>query len=1280
MSYHQKEFDVELGEVKSKKADANTPEPTTPPVGVIEIFKYADRFDTFLIAVGIVFAIGCGLAFAFMFYLFGSVTSAFTKYQTENPSITDEMRIDNLKSSVADFAWKLGGLGAGLLIGHYIFVTALNYAAARQVLWMRRLFFEAILKQEIGWFDTNTTTDFASTMSEDLNKIQEGMGEKIGMFLRFFSTFVAAFTISFVQNWELSLVLCAIVPLLVIMGGIFGKVITTFSKNELKVYGRAGAHADEVLSSIRTVYAFGGQAKEAEEYEKRLETAKKNSIIRGTLTALTMGLMFGIMYGVYGLGFWYGVKQVMDQREDPDKISCFMDCIGKDPTEVMDCVSNCFDFDPGTIATALFGILQGGMQIGQSSMFLEAFNTARSAAGKIFFVINRSSQIDSSSALGLVPARMNGNIQFEKVSFNYPARPDVNILKSVSFEIPHGRSVALVGSSGCGKSTIIQLIQRFYDLKGGHILIDGEDITTLNVKWLRENIGIVSQEPVLFDTTIKENILLAKPDASDQEIWQACIEANASNFITNLPLQLNTLVGEGGAQLSGGQKQRIAIARALIRKPKVLLLDEATSALDNESEKIVQQALDSVQTGRTTVIVAHRLSTIRNADHIIAFEQGEVKEQGTHDELMSLQNVYYNLVMHQLPAGEEAKQDEVGETRTLTHQLSNHLDVDGQPIVTVEIPKVEAAYGNWTLFKKLLKLNSPEVPYIIFGIICSIGFGGVNIVFAILFGDVFSIFAHEPDKAREESQVIALEFGGVALFTLVAMLGQGAMFALAGGKLTNRVRILMFRALLRQDIGWFDRNENNTGSLCSRLSTSAQTIQSATGTKIGQIAQSVSALLSGLGLSLYYNWKVGLVSNAFVPPLVASMVFQMILWTKQGAVQIKALEKSAKLAVEAIKNVRTVAGITAENKFLKQYEAELVQPHKKTLRHTHLRGVVFGFANSTFCFAYAVCFVYGVQVYTETYKWNENKIMEIWKIGIGVIGGSMMIGIACSFLMDFGEVFAAADATFKLLEHTPKIEQGNGVEMPLPDFNENFTLEKARFTYPTRPDINVLQGLSLAIQHGKSIALVGQSGCGKSTVIQLIQRLYDLEAGNLTIGDQNIQQVSLPVHRSKIGLVSQEPVLFNRSIADNIRYGDNSRNVDMEDVITAARNANIHNFVCQLPQGYDTLVGGSGKQLSGGQKQRVAIARALIRNPALLLLDEATSALDTESEAEVQRALDAAQIGRTTVTIAHRLSTIVPADVIFVIERGVVVEFGSHTELLSRQGVYHGLWNSSVTL
>jgi ATP-binding cassette subfamily B (MDR/TAP) protein 1 len=1064
-------------------------------------------------------AIGCGTGFPLMFQLFGTVTTVFTDYQNPFLQISEEARNDALWDGVVDFAIKLCGLGVGLWVGHYVFVTCLNIAAERQVLRIRKLFLAAMLRQDISWYDTNTVNDFASTMAEDLNKIQDGLGEKIGMFWRFFITFLVAFVIAFVNNWELSLVLCAVVPAIAILGGVFGKIITSFSKNEMDIYGKAGALADEVLSSIRTVVAFGGQDKEALQYSEHIAYARSQGIKRGIMVNLTMGLMFGLMYCVYGLGFWYGVKIITDDEKKSSTQECIANC-AQDPTDFSSCYSSCFRFDAGTISTALFGILQGGMQIGQSSMFVEAFNTARAAAGKIFMIIDRVPKIDASSEYGQKPSQLLGNIQFSGINFSYPSRPDVQILNNLNITIPSGKSVALVGSSGCGKSTCIQLIQRFYDPEMGNVLIDGVDLTSLNLKWLRGNIGVVGQEPALFDFSIRENILLAKPDATEEEIWEACTEANAASFISKLPKKLDTEVGEAGTQLSGGQKQRIAIARALLRNPKILLLDEATSALDVESEKVVQEALDKVSAGRTTVIVAHRLSTIRNADIIYVFDKGSVKETGTHDELINLKGIYYNLVMQQMTkANADENNGNPAAEKKLRQQLSITSDKSNEVVYIDEKKKEEKESINYfSVFGKLLKLNKPEMIYLIFGVLFSTAFGLVNIAFAILFGDVFAVFAvQDLEKRMHKTEGYAIQYCLIAVYTFFSLFLSGLFFAIAGQRLTERVRNKMFHAMLHQEIGWFDAKENNSGSLCARLSDNASKVQTATGTKVGQIFQVISALAGGFGMSMFYDWKIGLVANAFVPILVIGMIYQMILFTKETSVQKKALEKGAKIALDGINNIRTVYGLTCESIFVDNFTKELLVPHKKTMRNSHVRGFIYGFANSTFTFAYASVFTYGVHVYTEKYSFEENKITDLWKIAVGVLSGAMMAGMSISFLMDFGEVFESANSVFKLLERKPKISSDSSTGLVTPITNGHVEVEDADFYYPTRENTQVLRQFCIDIKSGKNVALVGQSGCGKSTVIQLIQRMYDPLEGAVKIENSDLRNLNLPHVRSKLG-------------------------------------------------------------------------------------------------------------------------------------------------------------------
>jgi len=1277
------------GKTKDEGKEEKTEAPTLPPIGLMALFKFATPLDTFLILSGLLMAFICGSAMPIFTIFFGTVLQSFVAHATQvaleaevTNGTTFESVDDGVFNTLTRFGYSMIVMSLPMWASAWIFVTCLNMAAARQVFRIRSQFLRSVLNQDISWYDTNTATDFASRMTEDLNKLQEGLGEKLGMLTFFMSTFIISMVVAFVYGWDLTLVILSLMPVMTVFGGLAAKAQTTFAEKEMEAYGQAGAIAEEALSAIRTVVAFGGQEKELDRYDKKLEGARTKGVQKGMLTGLGGGLSFGVMFAMYGLGFWYGIKCIMDDKESEECQVCDAEDEG-----YLKCLESCQRYTPGALLTVFFSVLIGGFQVGQSAPYAEALTTARSAAAKIYRIIERVPQIDSSSEKGKKPAKMVGAIKFQDVVFSYPSRKDVPILRSLNFDVAPGKTVALVGSSGCGKSTCIQLLQRFYDPEAGAVMVDGINVTDLNIGWLRDNIGVVGQEPVLFDLTIRENIRLGNSNASDKDIEQACKDANAYNFLQCLPRGLDTQVGEGGTQLSGGQKQRVAIARALVRNPRILLLDEATSALDSESEKVVQEALDMARAGRTTVVVAHRLSTIRTADIIMAIEKGKVKETGTHNELMAKEGLYYSLVMSQM-AGKvtqsEGKdkaiysnlKEDVSNTnskstdalamkelsRTRTRTISTKVDSSDE-----ELPKVQMV--------RLFGKNQPEAGYIVIGSLASIFIASIMPIYAILFGRLLALLSYtDTDQARADSIYYALLLLLLGAGSAISQFLQGWMFGLSGGNLTKRLRGEAFAAMLKQEMGWHDLQENSTGALCARLSGDAGKVQGATGSRVGNVLQGIFAMVIAVLISLSYDWRLGLVGGALFPLMGGAVYANHKLVSGQDSVEKVAFEKSAKLAIEAITNIRTVVGLRCEAKYVQLYADLLEEPHRRTMKKSHMRGFIFGFSQCVQFFLYALLMWYGGYLVEV----GATDFATVFIVAEATMSGAWMLGQAFAFSGDFNLAVSAASRVFHLLDRKAKIDANPSVGLKLGQVDGRVEVKEAQFSYPSRRDVKILRRLNLSVASGERVALVGESGCGKSTVLQLIQRLYDLDHGSLELQGANIQALNLPYVRSKLGIVAQEPVLFDRTIKENIEYGDNERVVSMEEVIAAARKANIHEFVSALPQGYDTRVGGKGSQLSGGQKQRVAIARVMVRNPRILLLDEATSALDMESEKVVQEALDKAMVGRMSITIAHRLTTIKDSDQIYVIEAGRMVECGTHQQLLEMQGSYAKYWNNSA--
>ncbi|KAI9170570.1 multidrug resistance protein 1, 2, 3 (p glycoprotein 1, 2, 3) [Paramyrothecium foliicola] len=1211
---------------------------TAPPLGdgknsggngYLRVFSYGQPIDYVLEAIGITAAIGSGVALAMVNLVIGDFITLLGNFSTGKVP-------DNFMAAVSRSALYFVYIGIARLALTYIYSSLLTYVGLRLTRNLRHNYLRAAFSQEAGFFfDQGTAGSIAMQATANGKLIHSGISEKLGQVFQAMSTFITAFILAFISQWKLTLILICILPALLLIVSVIGFFDAKIETTILRIYAQAGSFAESALGNIRAINAFSLGPRMTSKYSQFLGKARKEGNKKNFLYALMFGGEYAIMFAGMGLAFWQGFGMLASGEVK----------------------------DIGTIFTVLFSIIIAAATINSVAPHMVVFSRAATAASELFCLIDRRSEINPFQESGEIPDDISGTIDIQGLTFSYPTRPDVRVLQDFSLHVPAGKVTALVGASGSGKSTIIGLLERWYNASAGEIRLDGIDIATLNLRWLRTN------EPVLFNGTVFENIVYGlvgtkwehgTREEQLEQVKAATKVAFAHEFIENLPLGYDTRIGERGGLLSGGQKQRIAIARSIISQPKILLLDEATSALDPHAEAIVQKALDAASLNRTTIVIAHKLKTIRNADNIVVMKQGRIVEQGQHNNLVAMNGAYARLVKAQdlsvqgtekqdAESSDDSDEQTVQAARSIIRLQTTELQrLEGMK--NREDFSLSSKTGVLRTIWKLVKAT-PELRFWFF----------ITIITCIVGSGVY------PGQTLLLSLLIVFAIAGVSTNIISQVLAE-------------KIRKEMFSAMLRQDLRFFDRPENTVGSLASRLDSNANSIFELMGFSIALVVMAMGTVISCSILSITYSWQLGLVGVfAGIPPMCLAGYARIRVETKMDSEVDGRFSKSASLASETVNAIRTVSSLAIEDKILLNYGAELDTAIRESRVGLFHMMIWFSFNQAVEFFILALGFWWGSKLVADGRITFHQFMVSFFAVYFGGQGCGQIFSYAGSFT----KANSAGNYFFWLLDLQPTIQETEENKEIVPIGGcRSFDFQHVEFSYLLAPDNRVLKGVSLEIQPGQFVALVGASGCGKSTMISLLERYYDPTSGNIIIdGAYDLAKINPRLYRSNVSLVQQEPTLFPVTIRENISMdidqevveGDNHQlTIEDETIEAACRAANAWDFISSLPEGLNTPCGSSGSQLSGGQRQRIAIARALIRNPRVILLDEATSALDTESEKIVQGALmEAAKSGdRITVAVAHRLSTIRDAHRIFVFFGGRIAEAGTHRELLEQGGLY----------
>ena len=1142
--------------------------------------------------------------------------------------------------------WPLAGMIALILVRsglQYLQEVISHHTANVVKVALRERLYQHCLALGPGYFDQSRTGDVLMSLAEGVERLEAFFGRYLPQMIVAALAPVLIFAFMAIIDFRTGLVFLAFALLTLVLPNIFHRWTRTSSMARRDAYGALGADFLDAVQGLPTLKAFG-QSKArglllADRARALFRTTMGVLAANSATSALTI---LGIASGAAVALAWGAVRVSDGELELRSLLIVLM------------------------LGVEIFRPLRELVQLYHDGMI------AMSSAEGIFDIMDAPVDV-ADAATSPSPLQLAPEVTFEGVNYAYSGgrRP---ALHDLSFTLNAGETLGLVGPSGAGKSTIVWSILRFFDPQSGRVLLGGTDIREISLSQLRDQVAVVTQDTYLFHGTVAENLRFGGPNATQEQLEVAAKTANAHDFISHLPQGYDTIVGERAVRLSGGQKQRIAIARAVLKDAPILILDEALSNVDAENEAVIQVALDHLMEGRTTLIIAHRLSSVVKADRIIVLEDGRLVESGNHGELVAAGGVYAELMAQQRELDEE---EPGGHQDAHGHDASTHAAVQDasafvpQPAHQGEghhhhaVPSGGAAHapasriGFLTVWRRLFQLVRPwrgELALtFLLGLAHHSSIIGLSVISALLVGQVIT---------------------GGELTVLLVLLGVfvplAAFFTWAESWVAHD---LAYRLLAEMRVDVYNKLDpltpaymvrRRSGDLVSIVGGDVELVEFFFAHTITPAFVAILVPAGVLATLAFVAWPIALVLSPF---LLAVAISPFMAQKRSEGLGDELRSQLGDVHAHMVDSIQGMREISAFG----QGPARTAEMVDNSWRFAHFqlrflkeRAFQIGFIEGMTALGGLAVLTMGAWLMIEGEISRPQLILSV----ILSVAAFAPISDIARTIKQLMETLAAARRLFVVHDEPVPVVDGPGVQAHENGLSPAISFDHVGFSYG-HGEAQALHGVSFDVEAGQTVALVGQSGAGKTTCANLVMRFWDPGEGHVRLNGHNLRDYELDDLRRQIALVSQDTYLFNASIRDNLRLG--KIEASDSEIEAAAQQANAHEFITAFPDGYDTLVGERGMQLSGGQRQRISIARAILKNAPVLILDEATSHLDAVNERQVRQALETLMAGRTTVVIAHRLSTIRDADRIVVLDNGHAVEQGSHHDLLASHGLYSQL-------
>jgi len=1130
--------------------------------------------------------------------------------------------------------------GAGILGSVFAYFQSYNgeYLSQKVAYDLRNKLYNQLQTLSYAFHDRSQTGQLMSRATSDIEAIRGFIGFALLRGVYLLVLLVAITVLLFTLNWKLALIGLSVIPFISLLTIVINRTLRLYWMKIQQGLGSLGTIIQENLVGAKVVRAFAREDFESKKFRHQAEEIYNLEIGANNLLATNSPLMsFAILLAMGGV-LWYGGTQVISGV-----------------------------ITQGELVEFLLYLVMLSIPIRMLGWLTILFSRASASGKRIFEILDQSSPVNEKpDAKELKDVK--GDVVFENVSFGYDSQGST--LKNVNFEAKRGQIIALVGASGSGKSTIANLIPRFYDVTSGRITIDGVDVRDATLASLRRNIGTVHQDTFLFSATIRENIAYGKPNATLEEIIAAAKQAHLHDFINGLPGGYETWVGERGITLSGGQKQRLAIARTLLLNTHILIMDDSTSSVDPETEHEIQQTLAELPAGRTTLIIAHRLRSVQQADLILVLENGQIVERGKHEELLARGGIYKQLYNLQFQNQEPSAIVNVPsimpeQTGPISQEIEHRTSVNTEQKLDGSLSKSDdVIFGKPYDSRVVSRMVKYFAPYKV----------ALPLTIAATLLYTFTIVANPFLVGMAENKYIVVgNIQGLKLIMLL-FLGNAILFwasyytqiraeAKLGQSILLNLRSQVFDHVQRLSVKFFDKNE--VGRIMSRIQNDVGELGDFLDSGAFWVTGEIVTLVAIMVTLFFMDVRLAIISVAVIPFLLIFLFFWQ-RWARRSFIKVRQAISAVNASLqENIAGVRAIQSLSREDLNSQQFEQ---------VNNAHFE------ANMQ-----SVRFSAGMTPVVELLVAMATSLIVLFG-GERVLGGTLLVGTLLAFILYIQNFFdpirsmtmeytqlqramASGSRVFELIDVKPEVVDSLD-SIKVSRLQGDIVFKNVRFGY--EPEIEILHDVNFHISPGSTVALVGPTGAGKTTIVSLIARFYDVTGGSIQIDGHDIRRLEKASYRSQIGLVLQDPFLFSGSVKENIRYGNLEAND--EQVITAARTVGAHDFITKMEKGYNTEVQERGQNLSMGQRQLISLARALLVNPVILLLDEATANIDSQSEYVMQQGLAELMKGRTTVVIAHRLSTIKNADSILVLDKGRIIENGNHQELLTKGGLYARLY------